>query len=149
MFGPYQRPEHTYSAVIPKWIWSAIQGKPINIEGDGTQSRDFTFVGDVVKVLIDSLEMNLGEENLINLAFGVQHNLNQVCDVIKLFFPELKINFTEARFGDIKHSLNYPAKLNRYFPKVAPHNFRVALKTTLDWLLQNQTEFNNSPSIRD
>ena len=58
VFGPRQRPDHEYAAVIPKWIWLAMQGKPVDLYGDGTQSRDFTYVKTVVDIAISAMEYN-------------------------------------------------------------------------------------------
>ena len=59
VFGPWQRPDHVYSAVIPRWIWSGITNKKIQVYGDGNQSRDFTYVDTVVKTIYTTLSRTL------------------------------------------------------------------------------------------
>ena len=59
VFGPHQRPDHQYAAVLPKWIWNAIQGNSIEVYGDGTHSRDFTYIETVVNVAIAAMEKQI------------------------------------------------------------------------------------------
>jgi UDP-glucose 4-epimerase len=148
IFGPYQRPEHLYAAVIPKWLWKAIWGEPIILEGDGKQTRDFTFVNDVVNVLVESLNSD-NDTELINLAFGVQISLNELIEVIRTFFPKLTVEKIASRKGDIKHSLNNPMRLKQNFPEVEPCNFVDAVKITLDWLKDNKSQILESPAVVD
>ena len=56
VFGPWQRPDHVYAAVVPKWMWRAIHGQAVQVDGDGLQSRDFTSVHTVTDVLVDAIE---------------------------------------------------------------------------------------------
>ncbi len=149
VFGPFQRPEHIYSAVIPKWLWLAMQNKPLVLEGDGTQSRDFTYVGDLVEVLIDSLKLDFWENEIVNLAFGVQISLNEVIEKIRKKFPNLKIDRLQPRSGDIKHSQNDPTTLLKLFPNIQQTDFGFALEETLAWLLSNKMEIENSPTLGD
>jgi len=70
VFGPWQRPDHDYAAVVPKWLWKAMTGQAIEVHGDGTQTRDFTYVDSVVDVLVDALERRVSLDSPVNLAFG-------------------------------------------------------------------------------
>ena len=70
VFGPWQRPDHVYAAVVPKWMWRAIHGHAIQVDGDGLQSRDFTSVHTVTDVLVDAIERGVSLPTPVNLAYG-------------------------------------------------------------------------------
>jgi len=134
VYGPSQRPDHTYAAVIPKWIWQALHGKPIEIFGDGKQTRDFTFVDTVVDVATAALLKVAANGQVINLAYGNQISLNEI--IIKLYekFPNLVINYVPKRNGDVEHSQNNPVRLLKYFPEVSPTSFEIGFEKTFNWL---------------
>jgi UDP-glucose 4-epimerase len=75
VFGPYQRADHAYAAVIPAFLAAALEGKPLSVHGDGTQTRDFTYVGDVSAVIAESLRRRLTPDSPINLAFSTNTSL--------------------------------------------------------------------------
>ncbi len=66
VFGPFQRPDNPYAAVIPKWCLSIIKDKNIQVYGDGEQIRDFTYVDDVVNVIITAIKNNITNYSAIN-----------------------------------------------------------------------------------
>ncbi len=149
VFGPLQRPNHMYSAVIPKWIWSLMNNNPIVLEGDGKQSRDFTFVGDVVQVLVDSLERTDHSNQVVNLAFGNSISLNMILEILYQNYGEIEVIKTEARIGDIKHSLNNPQLIKSLYPKISPTSFDEAIKKTIDWLEENRVKIVNQSLTGD
>ena len=134
VFGPRQRPDHEYAAVIPKWIWNAMQNKPIDVYGDGTQTRDFTYVQTIVDICIDGMERKVTHEGAINIAFGNRISLLQTIELMKNHFPDLQINFQDARAGDVKESQNNPVLVKELFPAVNPVPFEKALTDTVEWL---------------
>lgn len=134
VYGPLQRPDHPYAAVIPKWIWQAIHGKPIEIFGDGEQTRDFTFVDTVIDVATASLFKVETSGQVINLAYGNQISLNEIKTKLNEKFPKLVSNYSPKRAGDVEHSQNNPDKILRYFPNVIPTNFDVGFEKTFNWL---------------
>ena len=75
VFGPLQPAGHDYAAVVPAFVDAALAGRPLPVHGDGTQSRDFTFVGDVVRVLADAAEHRVAHPTPVNLAFGTRTSL--------------------------------------------------------------------------
>jgi UDP-glucose 4-epimerase len=97
VFGPRQRPDHEYAAVIPKWIWLAMHNKPLELYGDGTQSRDFTYVKTVVDVAVSAMENKITTQGAVNLAYGNKILLTEVIDILRIEFPELKVNFLPIR----------------------------------------------------
>lgn len=106
VFGPNQDPTSQYSAVIPKFIKLMKEDKQPTIYGDGTQSRDFTYVSNNVEanLLACTAEKAVGE--VINIACGEQHTLLQLVDKInKILDKSIEPIFEEERVGDVKHSL--------------------------------------------
>ena len=145
IYGPWQRPDHEYAAVIPKWIWQAINGQEIVVYGDGEQTRDFTSVSTVVEILVTTLENKFCHPQPINLAFGNRISLNEVLRNLKMHFPDIRIVHKEARLGDVKDSQNQPDLVKSYFPKIKPKEFKDGLPETIDWLVENLNRITNGP----
>ncbi len=133
VYGPRQNPHGAYSAVIPRWIISAFRNEPITIFGDGNQKRDFTFVEDVNKIIL--LTMNKLESEMlpINLAFGNPVTLNEIVSIFKEFFPRLEVTYSDVRKGDIRDSESDPKKLMSYIGDFAPTSLREGLHFTFNW----------------
>jgi UDP-glucose 4-epimerase len=149
VFGPRQRPDHEYAAVLPKWIWLALHGKPIDVYGDGGASRDFTYVGTVVDVLMTAMNDKVFTNGAVNLAYGNRIFLNDTIDFLKKFFPDLQVNYKENRLGDVKESQNAPDLLIELFPGVIPKPFEEALTETIDWLSDFGQSVANGPKSMD
>ena len=149
VFGPRQRPDHEYAAVIPKWIWLAMQGKPVDLYGDGTQSRDFTYVKTVVDIAIDAMEYKVTTQGAVNLAYGNRIFLSEVVELLRSEFPNLKVNSLPIRAGDVKESQNSPELIKSLFPNVTPYQFKEALKETIDWLRVEGSTIANGPKVSD
>jgi UDP-glucose 4-epimerase len=149
VFGPRQRPDHEYAAVIPKWIWLAMQDKPLELYGDGTQSRDFTYVKTVVDVAVSAMENMITTQGAVNLAYGNRISLTEVVDILKVDFPGLKVNFMPIRKGDVKESQNSPELLKALFPRVVPYSFKDAFQETIEWLRKYGATIANSSKIAD
>lgn len=142
VFGPWQASDHEYAAVIPKWIHSCIVQEPIRIEGDGSQSRDFTYVEDLVEVLLQTLERRIYLETPVNLAFGHSITLKSLSSLLVGRFPSVKFIESAPRIGDIKHSKNDPRLLNQIFPKIKTHTFKEAISKTIDWYVEAHSRAN-------
>lgn len=136
VFGPFQRFDHEYSAVIPKWINQALRGQSISIFGDGNITRDFTYVEEVTNVLSQSLfKTHLFQEmEVINLAFGREVNLNLIAKMTKDFFPNIEIHHGPKRTSDILNSTSCPKKLFEYFPNIQEVPFHESFSKTVDWV---------------
>ena len=135
IFGPWQRPDHDYAAVVPKWLWKAMTGQVIEVHGDGTQTRDFTYVDSVIDVLVDAVERQVSLDTPVNLAFGRRHSLLDVLERIeRLLGVTPRVEFVAARVGDVKNSENDPALLRSVFPSVEPVDLDPALERTAAWL---------------
>lgn len=149
VFGPRQRPDHEYAAVLPKWIWKAMHNEPIDVYGDGSQTRDFTYVKTVIDVCLDAMDRKVTYEGAINLAFGNRISLNETIDMLKKHFPYLQVNYLPARAGDVKDSQNSPGLLKKLFPNVVSMEFESALSETVDWLKADGESVANGPSVSD
>jgi UDP-glucose 4-epimerase len=149
IFGPWQRPDHDYAAVIPKWIWKLMHKQSIEVFGDGNQSRDFTYIDTVVSVLIQGLKEKVNHPNPINLAFGSRITLNQCIDELRAKFPNLDVNYLTERAGDVKNSQNDPTLLNSIFPQIKPVEFSDALENTYRWFVEHGTSIANGPRVSD
>jgi UDP-glucose 4-epimerase len=145
IFGSFQRHDHDYAAVIPKWIWSAMNDQPLILYGNGEQTRDFTSVDDVVSILINTLNRNIVHPTPVNLAFGNRYSLNYVIELLRTHFPKLQISRLPERKGDVVDSQNNPNYLFELFPDYSPKSFDIAFNQTIDWFKKIKSETPNSP----
>ncbi|MDW5549230.1 SDR family oxidoreductase [Methanosarcina sp.] len=131
VFGPRQDPNSQYAAVIPKFITAILNDESPVIYGDGEQSRDFTFVKNVVDANILSCESK--KTGVFNIACGRRITINQLADYInEILGKEIKPVHAEPRPGDIKHSLAdiSRAKEFGYNPE---DNFKDELEKVVQW----------------
>jgi UDP-glucose 4-epimerase len=149
VFGPRQRPDHEYAAVLPKWIWLAMQGQPIDVYGDGTASRDFTYVDTVLDIAMTAMKEKVVTEGAMNLAYGNRIFLNDTIEMLKKHFPDLQVNYRSERLGDVKESQNDPELLKKLFPKIQPKEFETALSETIEWLKEFGQSVANGPATTD
>lgn len=149
VFGPWQRPDHDYAAVLPKWIWAAMNDKAIECHGDGKQTRDFTFVETPLDVILSAIENDIAYPGPVNLAYGNRVSLNEVIELLYEYFPKLRINHVSDRPGDVKNSQNDPTLLKELFPNVVPVPFDIALKRTIEWLSTEAHHITNGPPVED
>ena len=133
IFGPWQRPDHEYAAVLPKWISKCLKGDEIEIFGDGLQTRDFTYVGTVVDIILSCISKKIFHPEPVNLAYGNSISLNQVLELMKLNFPTLKVKYLPPRKGDVLHSKNDPKLIKSLYPDITLDKFEVSLQKTIDW----------------
>jgi UDP-glucose 4-epimerase len=149
VFGPRQRPDHEYAAVLPKWIWLAMQGQPIDVYGDGTASRDFTYVDTVLDIAMTAMKEKVVTEGAMNLAYGNRIFLNETIEMLKKHFPDLQVNYKSERLGDVKESQNDPELLKKLFPKIQPKEFEKAMSETIEWLKEFGQSVANGPATTD
>jgi UDP-glucose 4-epimerase len=149
VFGPWQRPDHDYAAVIPKWIWKLMHNHKIEVYGDGNQSRDFTYIDTVTSTLIEGMKKRMKHPNPINLAFGSRITLNQCIDELRLKFPNLTVDFLPERAGDVKDSQNDPSLIKTLFPTIEPVSFSNAIEKTYQWFQDYGLIIANGPKVLD
>ena len=134
VYGPLQAAGHAYAAVIPAFVDSALRGVPLAIHGDGEQTRDFTYVGTVTRVIADAVTRTVSDLEPVNLAFGTRTSLNalvaELADILG-FAP--KVEHVEPRVGDVRDSQADNARLRGHFPDVTPVPLREGLQATVDW----------------
>ncbi len=137
VYGPYQRHDHVYAAVIPRFVHAALRGRPVEIYGDGTQSRDFTYVGSVCQVVLDALRRRVHWPQPVNLAFGSRVSLLEVVDELAdLVGHPIGRIFTAPRPGDVAHSMADDSTLRLLFPGMAPVDRSEGLKATVEWMAE-------------
>lgn len=134
VFGPHQAAGHAYAAVVPAFIDAALAGRPLTVHGDGTQTRDFTFVDTVCAVLVDTVRRELSVPDPLNLAFGSRTSLLQVITMLEgLLGTELEVEHQDTRPGDVPHSQADNEALLGLFPDVQPAPLVDGLRATIDW----------------
>lgn len=134
VFGARQDPNSYYSAVIPKFIASMRQGEAPIIYGDGTQSRDFTYVANVVHGLMLAADSPRAVGEVFNIAMGGRIELVQLVEHLnQILGTDIAPQFAPRRIGDILHScadIRHANALLGYAPIV---DFETGLRHTVDW----------------
>jgi nucleoside-diphosphate-sugar epimerase len=135
VFGPRQDPSSQYSGVVSRFISDLLGGQQPVIYGDGEQSRDFTYIDNVVDANLKAAESKQGSGQVINIANGERISLNQLlAELISLTGKSgVVADFQPPRAGDVKHSLadiTRARTLLGYEPRV---DLRAGLQLTIDW----------------
>ncbi|MFJ7813258.1 NAD-dependent epimerase/dehydratase family protein [Pseudomonas asiatica] len=123
IFGPRQDPSSPYSGVISIFSERAVKGLPITVFGDGEQTRDFLYVGDLVQVMVQALEQPQVEEGAVNIGLNQATSLNQLLAALEKVVGSLPVvSYVAARSGDIRHSrADNQRLLARFeFPQATP-----------------------------
>jgi nucleoside-diphosphate-sugar epimerase len=140
VFGPRQDPSSQYSGVISRFISALLSGERPVIYGDGEQSRDFTYIDNVVEANLRAAETEKGIGQIINIANGERITLNQLLDELKSLTgkSEVKADYQPTRSGDVRHSLadiTRARELLGFEPRVG---LREGLQLTIDWWKQSR-----------
>lgn len=134
VFGPLQRAGHVYAAVIPVFMDALLAGRPLPVNGDGTNSRDFTFVGTVCQVLLDAAVRGVSHPEPVNLAFGTNTTLLRlIAEMEQVTGLAAQVEHRDPRPGDVKHSQADNAVLRSLFPDVTPVSLADGLARTHEW----------------
>ena len=135
VFGPGQDPASPYSAVIPKFISLLMAGKRPTIFGDGTQSRDFTYVQNVVDANLLAIEADGVSGHSINVANGRSISLLKLIELLcENLQTDVEPIFAEARKGDILHSCATIAKARQLLGYTPSVSIEAGLATTINSL---------------
>jgi UDP-glucose 4-epimerase len=138
VFGPLQPAGHAYAAVVPAFISAALKGEPLEVHGDGTQTRDFTYVETVTATITDAVVRKVSHPTPVNLAFGTRTNLLTVIGMLEEILGEkLDVNHVDPRTGDVKHSQADQTELRKLFPEIEPVDLESGLRATTAWLEAN------------
>lgn len=146
VFGPRQNPEGAYSAVIPRFIKALMNGSRPVIHGDGSYSRDFTYIDNVIQMNIKAAltDSSVAVNEVYNVGYGQQTTLNELVSDIKSalskqdphvaeIFPE----YGAERIGDIPHSLAAIEKAQRLLKYKPLFSFERGLRKTVDWFIKD------------
>jgi nucleoside-diphosphate-sugar epimerase len=148
IFGPRQDPDSPYSGVLAKFIRQMLQGEEPTIFGDGTQSRDFTYVDNAVEANLLACKVAACEVagRVFNIGVGQRLDLNETFRLLRrLIGYDGDVKYAPERAGDVKHSLADLTRAKRhlgYTPKV---NFEEGLRRTVEWY-RGQTSTNKRSS---
>ena len=134
VFGPRQDPSSEYAAVIPTFITAMLAGRPPTIFGDGKQSRDFTYVRDVVEANLQALRAPRAPGAVMNVARGERHTLLQLLDVLNhILGTDFEPIFASARPGDVRHSHASMLLARELLGFEASVGFHEGLERTVEW----------------
>ena len=138
VFGPHQDPTSQYAAAIPAFVTSILKDTPPTIYGDGEQSRDFTYVDNVVAANLLASEAEATHGEVINIACGEQITINAVIEHInRCVGKNVKPLYVPNRPGDVKHSMadiSLAEKVIGYKPVI---QFAEGLEKAIEWYRQN------------
>lgn len=138
VFGPFQDPTSQYAAAIPAFVTAILKDESPFVYGDGEQSRDFTYVDNVVEANLLAARADKTEGQIVNIACGKAVTVNEIIDMINdITGRNIKPIYTDPRPGDIKHSLadiTLAGKLISYKPIVP---FKQGLEKAIDWYREN------------
>lgn len=138
VYGPGQAAGHAYAAVVPAFLDAALAGRPLPLQGDGLQTRDFTFVDTVTWTLSKAARERITSNEAVNLAFGTRYSLLDVIGIIEdLLSRKLEREMLPARTGDVRDSQATSSNLMRLFPDVQPVGLRQGLQATLSWAMES------------
>tara|TARA_R110002094_G_scaffold138318_1_gene129670 strand:+ start:1634 stop:2590 length:957 start_codon:yes stop_codon:yes gene_type:complete len=140
VFGPRQPADSPYSGVIAAFCRGLILGKPVRIEGDGGQGRDFTYVEDLVTGVVQCLDADSTGCETVNLAYGDSRTVLDIyellCKFTKQQLPDLAIPDPQrmpARIGDVRHSLADVSRAKERFGFAPTVGFAEGLARTFAW----------------
>ncbi|HTZ10142.1 MAG TPA: NAD-dependent epimerase/dehydratase family protein [Acidimicrobiales bacterium] len=134
VFGPLQRAGHAYAAVVPIFVAAALDGTPLPVHGDGTQTRDFTYVGSVVGVLVEAVRRRVTAPGPVNLAFGGRASVLELAEALgQVLGRPLPVRHEPSRAGDVRDSQADQSRLRALFPDLAPVPFEEGLRRTVAW----------------
>ncbi len=138
VFGPHQDPKSQYAAAVPAFVTAILKDEPPTIYGDGEQSRDFTYIDNVVSANLLAARAKETHGEVVNIACGQAVTVNEIIGMInKLLGKDVKPIYADARAGDVKHSLadiTAAQNLIGFKPTVS---FADGLELAIDWYSNN------------
>lgn len=139
VFGPKQDPESQYAAVIPRFITALMSGKSPIVFGDGEQSRDFTYIDNVVQANLLACTSPDAPGHFMNVACGERYSLNTLLHHLnQIMKKDIGAIYENGRAGDVKHSMasiERAQKLLSFSPQI---KFQEGLNRTVAWYLEHQ-----------
>jgi len=134
VFGPRQDPASEYAAVIPRFILWSLRGEPLEVHGDGRQSRDFTYIDNVVDANLAAARSPQVSGEAFNVGCGARVSLLDIIERLeKLVGKTLQRRHTPSRAGDVPHTLADIGKAHRLMGYTPLVDFDEGLRRTLDY----------------
>lgn len=137
VFGPRQYPNSEYAAVIPRFVSAILQGRTPEVYGDGSQTRDFTYVGDIVQANLAAASSKDASGQIMNIACGGRFSLLDLLDNLrKMTNIDVKPILHPWRAGDVRHSqasIERAKEVLNFAPRVG---FSEGLRETVAWYQQ-------------
>jgi nucleoside-diphosphate-sugar epimerase len=135
VFGPRQNPSSMYSGVISRFIDALLKGSTPVIFGDGEQSRDFTYIANVVDANLKAATTSKGMGQVINVANGERISLNELLKVLKKITgkPDVSADYQPERKGDVKDSQADNTRAIEWLGYEKLVNLEDGLRKTIDW----------------
>ena len=138
VFGPRQDPTSHYAAVIPRFISALLEGTDVRIYGDGRQTRDFTYVGNVVQANLAAASALGAEGGVCNIACGRRTSLLSLLDMLSARIGALPRSVHEAkRTGDVQDSVADVSEARRLLDYEPETDIQQGLNETVDWLAES------------
>ncbi|MEW5828519.1 MAG: SDR family oxidoreductase [Chloroflexota bacterium] len=135
VFGPRQRPDSMYAAAVPIFVRRMLDNRPVTIFGDGGQSRDLIYVGDVVRANLVASEHENAPGRVFNVCTGRETRILDLLETLSELFPGIPpAEFAPPRPGDIYRSVGDPAKAARLLGFEAQTSLAEGLADTVDWM---------------
>jgi UDP-glucose 4-epimerase len=140
VFGPRQDPSSEYSGVVSRFISALLGNERPVIYGDGEQSRDFTYIADVVEANARAAETVAGVGRVINFARGERTTLNQLLETVKKITgrADVEAEYREPRKGDVRHSLADITRAREMLGFTPQVSLEEGLRHTIDWWKQSR-----------
>jgi UDP-glucose 4-epimerase len=139
VYGPRQRPDSMYAAAVPIFTRRLLDGNPITIYGDGGQSRDLVYVGDVVRANLAASEHPDAPGQVFNVCTGDEIRVIDLAETLMGIIPSAPAPvFAPPRPGDIYRSLGSPRKAEQMLGFKAQTSLADGLKAVVDWMRENQ-----------
>jgi len=134
VYGPRQDPRSPYSGVISIFIDRGLAGRDLTVFGDGEQTRDFVFVGDVVRAVVGAALADQGDGLPVNIGTGRSHTIKELAaEVVRLCGSNARVQHAPARSGEIKLSLARVSRAQEVLHFRADTSLSEGLRQTIDW----------------
>lgn len=138
VFGPHQDPTSQYAAAIPAFVTNILKEQPPTVYGDGLQSRDFTYVDNVVEANLLAARAADTAGEAINIACGLSVTVNDTIETINAATGKnIKPIYTDPRPGDVKHSLADISAANKLIGYEPVMTFKKGLERAINWYSDN------------
>lgn len=150
VFGPRQDPDSEYAAVIPKFLHGILNQEEVRVHGDGSQSRDFTYVDNVVQANAAAAGLSVSASDVagqvVNIACGERWTLLQLLNRLETTLQQdAAVVFGERRVGDVKHSQASIEKARRVLGYAPGVGFDEGIKRTVTWFMESPDQLNAHP----